>query len=692
MSARSCPDRAHSCETLVPYAVTSLILVIAGLASGARGLIVLAAVIGAVAALSAPLDRRTTWDAAMSPERPADPARPWLVGIAGAAPAAALGLVTIRVSATDELGISTANATPTLLVGAAVVVSSAAFAAGFAALNRWVTAREFSSAQWLRTAAVAATITMAGPAFANPTNLGVVGIFCISMASLLLALTAIRALGDALLASRSWWRYAMPSALLSLGVRQSPFALLIAMWMAALPLLGSLGYHDVVLASRGGSPFQPPATQTLDQVADGWVERQNLASGPRTLSALTVASSGGGIRSAYWTAAVLDCIIDGETVGDDPCAGRTTPGKAEHRRDSLSMLSGVSGGSVGLVSYIAQVDGGWQAATGALPPRWYDKRFGADFQAAVFSEMLTGDAVEFFLRTGRGDDRARTLELAFEAQWPNGELSRGFLTAQNSGEPFLFLHGFSAENGCRFNLSILDSNGLQPAGSCSAETIGPRPALHGTTDLADFLCGDDDLRRSTVALLSARFPYVTPSGHLTTQDCHRAPADTNIVDGGYRSSSGSSAIAELWPALETEIQTVLNATSPGSCLVPIHVQIDNSETAAADVTGPPNEVLLPLLAVARAVNGVDTADRSATRSLFDADRYFTIRPVAHPGDQAPLGWTLSQTSRADLQDQLRVNRTAIEALRQLLDNPEAASADSCQPNPSISPTQVPNGG
>lgn len=80
--------------------------------------------------------------------------------------------------------------------------------------------------------------------------------------------------------------------------------------------------------------------------------------------------------------------------------------------------------------------------------------------------------------------------------------------------------------------------------------------LPGTRDVHDFACDDTasagDLRLSTAALVSARFPWVSPTGALTS--CADPGHRTFDVDGGLLDSSAASPLVELWPAIAARIE------------------------------------------------------------------------------------------------------------------------------------------
>jgi hypothetical protein len=234
--------------------------------------------------------------------------------------------------------------------------------------------------------------------------------------------------------------------------------------------------------------------------------------------------------------------------------------------------------------------------------------------------------------------------------------------------------------------------------------------LLNTTDLLDFArChkSDDpprDVRRSTAALLSARFPFVSPAGRIEVQcDEPSGDAANKVVayaaDGGYLDTSAASSIVELWP----EVQRLIARTTPSECVVPFFLQIDNGyETAGLPPSDPaPNQMAVPSHGRARAPGGVAQAARQAAARLFDdsiidgtgtrvvADpgervragrpgaryrapydvtpRFMRITTEGHPGTRAPLGWVLSQSSREDLDHQLLLHGPDIEVVRHWLD-------------------------
>jgi hypothetical protein len=381
-----------------------------------------------------------------------------------------------------------------------------------------------------------------------------------------------------------------------LGLRRTPMLSLLAIWVVAvsvLPLDEQL--HDV---RPGLSRPENTGTTgiTLKDAFDEWRARNCVAVGTRVagqekpvVPLILVASSGGGIRAAAWTSQVLDRVL-----GTGPASGGTaeacTAGQPKvdttPRVNWVFAASGVSGGSLGLAAYAARLGednlppdaqplqaglAGAQAAGGIRLTRWWRERLDQDSLAASLSWMLFGETPWSRLRFHAERDRAEVLEATWERAWrqhgvPAGKgLDQGFFSLQQQQQalkprvPLLLFNGTSVESGCRFNASMLQASGRQrdePSAGCLSPRglqASPDAVLAATVDLADFVCADQQPRLSTAVLLSARFPVISPSGHLERPPC---PGDgppprpeTFVVDGGYLDNSGADTALDLWSAL-----------------------------------------------------------------------------------------------------------------------------------------------
>jgi hypothetical protein len=517
-----------------------------------------------------------------------------------------------------------------------------------------------------------------------------------------------------------------PRALRAIGLEHFPVTAFIVLWF----LIASFGdrsgaYHDARVreATRVAAPL------SAQDALGCWLARHGLdargtTAGPRSgrscaaeqttqsagpIPLVFVASTGGGIRSAYWTALALDCAfeVDVASVDDgDPCpASRRTTDFA--LSDSLFLTSGISGGSLGQAEYAAHLV---EKERGGNPHDWVDRAMAVDGLSPAGARWLFVESLRVFLQFDGPDDRAAILERAWEARWPEGELQKGLFEVARAHPhvPFLLLNSTSVGDGCRFNVSVLDASievtdGARPACRSNAPfdeaprsvPDSPAPdtrvealsALPATRDVSDLLCLRPlDVNLSTAALLSARFPFVNPAGRIPSR-CRNEPRPAVVhgVDGGYLDTSGASPIVELMALLGPEIER-WNAEPghAGTCLVPFMIQIDNGFEDTSPPRGGrrPPELIVPLRTVFDTRIGRAAEARTAAAQLFTrpfpgarvakgarrlavTDRYAHFVNQAHPGPAAPFGWAQSRFSQRELESQLRQakNRQALAEIR-----------------------------
>jgi len=231
-----------------------------------------------------------------------------------------------------------------------------------------------------------------------------------------------------------------------------------------------------------------------------------------------VATEGGGIRAAYWTAIVLGALQD------------SNPNFAPH----LFAISGVSGGSLGAVVFDALLA---EPAQGSFQEKAH-KILGQDFLSPALASMLYPDLVQRFIPFPIPYfDRGRSLEMGWEKAWRdtmgNDRFAGSFVDLWEPDlrqwMPALFLNGTSVEKGNR----IITSNLRVTNSFLDAEDAGEKLASHnlGATEAA---C---QIPLSTAAHMSARFTFVSPAG--------RFPDGSHIVDGGYFENSAATTAGEI---------------------------------------------------------------------------------------------------------------------------------------------------
>lgn len=544
-------------------------------------------------------------------------------------------------------------------------------------------------------------------------------------------IVAAAALGLALGASLLVWlaeRLQPPQAFQLLRLRRTPVFTLVLVWAIVAAVVDRTGsYYDVRTLPPVGqdagdrnpalvcNPNKPSGTiarrmhchdLTAGEVLDRWIEQNApllpsrvVAEGSPSKPAVPlifVASEGGGIRAAYWTAIVLRCAFEGHGASFCPAKGPA------RRLSPVFAASGVSGGALGLVAYTAHVEAG-------TPEQKWPGRLDHDFAAPTLAWALFVDLPLSLIRRGGGTDRAEVLERAWERGWEGGadqsaladglyaQWSRSWTRTGGPALPLLLLNGTRVQDGCRYESSvILTAVGSGPTGlpasalrsplftDCRALRLFERDAydptyvvpsqratwiLGATTDLAADLCPGEDVRLSTAALLAARFPYVTPSGRLQRpKSCGGGPS-VNVVDGGYFENSATSTATELWGSLRDTV-AAHNRKQRATCIVPVLLEINNHYLSGPgpQPAGRPWESAVPLATLGSGRDARDAQARQAAAIAFGqasfggleatvkdrvVDRFAHIYPRAHAGTEAPLGWTLSEAARKDLEARLR---------------------------------------
>jgi hypothetical protein len=496
-----------------------------------------------------------------------------------------------------------------------------------------------------------------------------------------------------------------PRLLAAFGITRTPVVAFAIAWLLLAPGLADEHVTDIrridATEDRRDVLFDDVWSRWADAniPPEGTVSRAPTA-GRTVVPLVLVSSSGGGLRAAAWTSFVLECVFERAPLDTDPCA-LDSPGDDLQR---VAVMSGVSGGSLGIAAYAAHTIDGVEGP--GASDSWVDVVLGDDYLAAPVGWLFFVDMPRALLGFGPGlSNRAELTERAWEASWPVSTpgLSRGIWDLWSSTDfPPIVFNGASVNDGCGVNISVLDAAGASPeVPACSgigADAALSTGAFAATHDLVDFICPDEDIALSTAAGMSARFPIVSVAGRIAARDddpC-RGTADgaVFVADGGYLEGSGAGTLLDAWNALRDEVERH-NASGAETCIVPFMIHIDNgyeSPTITANESVP-RESLVPLLATLNSSSGITVARAEAALAF---ERRFTIggHPVeilargsdqetrivgsryvrlvtrAHPGVQAPLSWTLSQASIDDLRDQLEIveNAAAFDEIRSWLDD------------------------
>jgi len=303
--------------------------------------------------------------------------------------------------------------------------------------------------------------------------------------------------------------------------------------------------------SAAAFPASAKLRPTVAEAAATWYEQAEpayrKANGEGRVPMVIVATAGGGIRAAYWTATVLDRLESGFT-------------KEGGLRPYLFAISGVSGGSVGAVAFdaaLAARDEGECAGAAACPRATTFLK--ADFLAPALASLVFVDTPASFLPDFGHGDRGAALEKSFEDA-SGDKLTRPFLSlfpykadavGNEAGpwRPILLLNATHEETGKRII-----------TGHVKIE----RNVFIDSLDALDLL--GDDVRASTAAHNSARFSYVSPAGDLGGDR-------GSVIDGGYFENYGALTALEIARAASYELNVVRNK-SPKVRLVIVMISSD----------------------------------------------------------------------------------------------------------------------
>jgi hypothetical protein len=425
--------------------------------------------------------------------------------------------------------------------------------------------------------------------------------------------------------------------------------LLLAVALSFFPGLDNHALRTLPAPEKGGAP-------TLEQALDRWRDQA-----PRrqdgTANLVVVATAGGGLRAAYWTATVLGAVQD----------------QSRDFRRQLFAISGVSGGSLGAAVFATLAGeagmnerggrcGGPDMRTGPYECNG-QAVLSRDFLAPPVAALLFPDLMQRFFPLGF-PDRAKALEQSWERAWAEARFSddvwrdRGFraLWAERPYVPALLLNSTHVETGKRIIASNLDIAG-SPA------------AFRDAYDLYELIPPGTEIRASTAAHTSARFTYLSPAGTLAD--------GTHLVDGGYFENFGAVTARE---ALKAAIDRLGKGIRPVAILISNDPELDEQDLPSRDAKMPragkretwAAEAMSPLRALlhTRDARGLLAASELRAVAEQSGGKYFQFRLCKEKGETDPaLGWVLSRESEDHMRRQLRsVACGNAQQLKELLDS------------------------
>lgn len=289
-------------------------------------------------------------------------------------------------------------------------------------------------------------------------------------------------------------------------------------------------------------PAAPPADTrpSFDDYANAWLDER--CAGRATCPVILVSSEGGGIRAAAWTALVLSRLtatVDAAAlVHGEPLVARY-----------LFAASGVSGGSLGLATYVSLLQQPAPTPGWTLEQRAQDV-LGHDFLAPTLANSFFVDFTQRWLPGAWLNDRARALTRAWESaartqgvtafEQPFSALYQQADGKVSTAVPALFLNSTTVAEGRRFV-----QHPFRPIVTLQREAW--TAAFDGSSWV------DPRIPLSEVVLNSARFTYISPAGTLETSEKNPpVPSRLQLVDGGYFENSGTTTLLEVMRLLRAK--------------------------------------------------------------------------------------------------------------------------------------------
>jgi hypothetical protein len=307
-------------------------------------------------------------------------------------------------------------------------------------------------------------------------------------------------------------------------------------------------YYDLLLRQQNDSTGRPDliaSEEPLRALAERWQNDHHDGSKPRLV---LIATSGGGIRAAVWTAVVLE----GLEREMEPTF-----------RDHIRMFTGASGGMVGAALYVADFE---NTPAGQRPPRPEDGLGGLSGELAgdslrrTVQTMLLHDLPTLWKPGQLSWDRGRELEaewvkhtLRDDGRSPFQKKFKDLKEQEQQGRcPSLVFAPMLAEDARRLLISNLD---LLDLTWTSGNVLGfktlkekypiprapdrPLLSLEAVEMFRLFPQAQGELEVGTAGRMNASFPVVSPAVSLPTNP------PRHVIDAGYFDDYGVN-LAARW--------------------------------------------------------------------------------------------------------------------------------------------------
>ena len=415
-----------------------------------------------------------------------------------------------------------------------------------------------------------------------------------------------------------------------------------------VPLVSGVAILSLITiyAPQSDHIYRIEAAATPDRIDPASLVRRRTGEGKKRI--ILVATAGGGIQAAAWTARVLRGL-------EEECAPASSPSSNQPLcdfRDSVVLISGVSGGSLGAIAYARSftdfptpMDSSQVPYNAAQPA--------LDEVAWAWMNPDIGRAILPWFRT-QFVDRGWALEEKWAAvnktYVPHVSRFRRLLTDRGQDS---WLGDWARETEEHTMPALLLNATLVERGQPLVFSSTNFPRENDPRGLINFYdrYRDSDIRVTTAARLSASFPYVAPAARASRKPS--TVGDDHVVDGGYYDNYGITSLLG-W------LQDVIDhTTDPDVARGLEDVLILQIRPFAQSVPGPPSprgwgyQLIAPVNALLNVRDTGQSARDQTELALFTrahqqktriwrADFFYPAETKEHQNcADTPLSWKLS---------------------------------------------------
>lgn len=381
-----------------------------------------------------------------------------------------------------------------------------------------------------------------------------------------------------------------------------------------------------------------------------------------------VLSDGGASRAGQWSSSVL-CDLQDMSAKADP---------QNSFKDHLLCLAGASGGTIGNTAFYSLLKA--DEEKGIKDYRKYsDGFFRKDFLTFTLGRMLGPDIFQYIIPFCF-DNRADALERGFsESPAEDGVPTKyDTLIPHYYNKPLSRVYDYSGELPLLFiNVTQVDNSYPGVISPIIPKREKQKWYRTDVLELVDSLKKKNpktDIRYSTAAVLSSRFPFVSPAGKIF---------DRYFVDGGYYDNSGAGTTLEFLQQLKVYLAT--KKDNPAYDRFTYHIlHLTNSDTKkkpSGRIHPLTNDLATPLLTVLKTSDtgtgfGNDVLkeyfrenfNKDTITSYINYSLYKTTFKKGEKEDMAfPMSWVISEYHLKRMVDTLqrehRMNRNKFEFLK-----------------------------